>query len=43
MEAQRDTAKPAKMVRDNDLLCSEIIKRSSARLREYVILSRIAS
>jgi hypothetical protein len=43
MDAQRATTKPAESVRDNNLLCSEIIKRSSARLREYKTRSRIAS
>lgn len=43
MEDHRATAEPAKTVRDNNLLCSETIKKNSARLREYKTLSRIAS
>jgi hypothetical protein len=43
MEAQKETAKPARTVRENNLFFREIIKRSSARLREYKFLSRIAS
>ena len=43
MEDQRATAKPAMSVKDNNLLFREIIKRSSARLREYKTRSRIAS
>ena len=34
MEDQRATIKPAMSVKDNNLLCREIIKRSNARLRE---------
>jgi hypothetical protein len=43
MEDQRATTKPAMSVKDNNLLCREIIKRRSARLREYKTRSRIAS
>ena len=43
MEDQRVTTKPAMSVNDNNLLCREIIKKSSARLREYKTRSRIAS
>jgi hypothetical protein len=43
MEDQRATTKPTMSVTDNNLLCREITKRSSARLREYKTRSRIAS
>ena len=43
MEDQRVTTRPAMSVNDNNLLCREIIKKSSARLREYKTRSRIAS
>ena len=43
MEDHRATAEPTMRVRYNNLLCNETIKVSSARLREYKTLSRIAS
>lgn len=43
MEDHRTTTELAKSVRDNNLLCKEIIKRSMAKLKEYRTLSRIAS
>jgi hypothetical protein len=43
MEDQIATIEPTKRVRDNNLLCSEVVKRSNARLREYKTLSRIGS
>jgi len=43
MVDQRATTKPAMSVKDNNLLCREIEKRNSARLREYKTRSRIAS
>jgi hypothetical protein len=43
MEDHRATIKPAMSVNDNNLLCREIIKSSSARLREYKTRSRIGS
>lgn len=43
MDAQRATLEPARMVRENDTFSAGIIKRSSAKLREYKTLSRMAS
>lgn len=43
MDAQSATLEPARMARENDTFSAEMIKRSSAKLREYRTLSRMAS
>lgn len=43
MDAQRATLEPARTARENVPFGAEIIKKSSAKLREFKTLSRVAS